>query len=132
MHPPFLSTSLWPIRTASIAILTNPALTPLCNVATLVYSQSRDSPSGRLYHDKWKVSSFVNHSSLLTTTILCLDLDRDIARQASIQFPDSTGEEIRRETITQALHNSYKIWLQSSRLSQGAREAAEVLKILLG
>ena len=88
-------------------------------------------PGGRLYHDKWKVSSLVNHDFLLATTILCLDLDRDIARQASIQPCDSTKEKTRRDTIMQALHESYKIWLQSSRSSREARKAAEALKIML-
>ena len=89
-------------------------------------------PGGRLYHDKWKVSSLVNHDFLLATTILCLDLDRDIARQALIQLRDSTEEKTRRDTIMQALHDSYKIWLQSSRSSREARKAAEALKIMLG
>ena len=89
-------------------------------------------PGGRLYHDKWKVSSLVNHDFLLATTILCLDLDRDIAMQASIQLRDSAKEQDRRDIIMQALHESYKIWLQSSRSSREARKAAEALKIMLG
>ena len=89
-------------------------------------------PGGRLYHEKWKVSSLVNHDFLLATTILCLDLDRDIAMQASIQLRDPTRENDRRDAIIQALHGSYKIWLQSSRSSREARKAAEALKIILG
>lgn len=89
-------------------------------------------PGGRLYHDKWKVSSLVNHDFLLATTILCLDLDRDIVMQTSIQLRDSTKEKDRRETIMQALQESYKIWLQSSGSSREARKAAEALKIMLG
>ena len=89
-------------------------------------------PGGRLYHDKWKVSSLVNHDFLLATTILCLDLDRDIAMQASIQLRESAKEKDRRDIIMQALHESYKIWLQSSRSSREAQKAAEALKIMLG
>ena len=87
---------------------------------------------GRLYHDKWKVSSLVNHDFLLATTILCLDLDHDMAMQPSIQGNDSTKENYKRDAIIQALHVSYKIWLQSSRSSREARKAAEALRIVLG
>ena len=89
-------------------------------------------PGGRLYHDKWKVSSLVNHDFLLATTILCLDLDHDMAMQPSIQRNDSTKENYKRDAIIQALHVSYKIWLQSSRSSREARKAAEALRIVLG
>ena len=99
----------------------------------LQYTLSQEThPGGRLYHDKWKVSSLVNHDFLLATMILCLDLDRDIAMQASIQRRDSTTEKNRRDTIMQALQESYKIWLQSSHSSREARKAAEALKIMLG
>ena len=89
-------------------------------------------PGGRLYHDKWKVSSLVNHDFLLATTILCLDLNHDMAMQPSIQRNDSTKEIKKPDTIIQALHESHKIWLQSSRSSREARKAAEALRIVLG
>ena len=89
-------------------------------------------PGGRLFHDKWKVSSLVNHDFLLATTILCLDLDHDMAMQPSIQRNDPTKENYKRAAIIQALHMSYKIWQQSSRSSREARKAAEALRIVLG
>ena len=89
-------------------------------------------PGGRLYHDKWKVSSLVNHDFLLATTILCLDLDHDMTMQPSIQRSKPTKESSKRDSIIQALHESYRIWLQSSRSSREARKAAEALRIVLG
>lgn len=89
-------------------------------------------PGGRLYQDKWKVSSLVNHDFLLATTILCLDRDRDIVMQPSTQLVNSAEIKEQREEIMQALHESYRIWLQSSCSSREARKAAEALKIVLG
>jgi Fungal specific transcription factor domain len=39
-------------------------------------------PGGQLYQHRWKVSSLINHDFLLATTILCLDLDRDMAAKS--------------------------------------------------
>ena len=35
---------------------------------------------GRLYRNRWKLSSLVNHDFLLAATVLCVDLDRTMAK----------------------------------------------------
>ncbi|KAL8722749.1 MAG: hypothetical protein Q9225_000810 [Loekoesia sp. 1 TL-2023] len=89
-------------------------------------------PGGRLYQYKWRVSSLVNHDFFLAATVLCLELDRDILVGSPHQSNDSATEVARRTTIMQALHESYRIWLQSSRSSWEAQKAAQALEIMLG
>ena len=88
-------------------------------------------PGGQLHRDRWKVSSLVNHDFLLAVTILCLDLDHDIAETSLSQLSERTVDIWRRDTITCALRESYRIWLQSSGSSREAQKAAEALKIVL-
>lgn len=78
-------------------------------------------PGGQLYMIRWRLSSLINHDFLLATTILCLDLDRDMVAGSPPQ-PD----------VIHALHESYKIWLRSSGSSREAQKAAEALRIVLG
>ena len=89
-------------------------------------------PGGQLYRDRWKVSSLVNHYFLLAATILCLDLDRSMMAGSSTCHHGEAMDSARDEKVIQALHESYRIWLQSSSSSREAQKAVQVLKIMLG
>jgi hypothetical protein len=89
--------------------------------------------SGRLYRDRWKMSMIVKADFLLATTILCLEVDRNVNAEAA-------GEEKKDEMvagelskkIVNALRRSNSIWLKSIHTSREARKAAEVIRIVLG
>lgn len=51
----------------------------------------------------------------LAATILCLDLDRDLAARSSSQINGEAADKRRGDDVTHALHESYKIWLKSSK-----------------
>lgn len=89
-------------------------------------------PGGRLYRSRWKVSSLVNHDFFLAATILCLDIDRGKTMMPSVNLGDSTTGRDKRDNVMQALHESYRILLQSSLSSREAQKAAQALKIMLG
>lgn len=89
-------------------------------------------PRGQLYRDRWKLSSLVNYYFLLAATILCLDLDRSMTA-GSFDCPYGEAmDSARDEKVIQALHESYRIWLQSSSSSREAQKVVQALKILLG
>jgi hypothetical protein len=87
---------------------------------------------GRLHNDRWKVSSIVNASFFLATTLLCLELDYDITREPASNSPSTSADNDTRHRIINALHNSYLIWIQTSDTSGEARKAADVLRFVLG
>lgn len=88
-------------------------------------------PGGQLYQNRWKVSSVVNHDFLLAATILCLDLDGDMAAGSLSRLNEEAVDKERRDNVLRALHESYKIWVQASSSSREARKAAEALRIVL-
>lgn len=88
-------------------------------------------PGGRLYRDRWKISSLVNHEFLLAATILCLDLDHELAMGFSTISDETVSDRSTRDNAIRALLKSYTIWLQSSTSSREARKAVEVLRIVL-
>ncbi|BDD62492.1 hypothetical protein MAP00_007460 [Monascus purpureus] len=87
-------------------------------------------PGGRLYEERWKVSSLVKSTFFLGTTILCAELDCSLHKEPADaeQSPAETGL---RQQVIQALHNSYTVWLQASDSSREARLAADVSGLLL-
>jgi len=87
---------------------------------------------GRLYPDRWKVSSLVKQDFLLATTILCLDLDHHIAAEWSLESRKDRPDTNTSERVIQALNDSYQIWLRSSNSSREAQMAVEALRIVLG
>ena len=89
-------------------------------------------PGGQLYRDRWKFSSLVNHYFLLAATILCLDLDHSMTDGSSTCPHGEALDSARDEKVIQALHESYRIWLQSSSSSREAQKAVQALKIMLG
>ncbi|KAK9320869.1 fungal-specific transcription factor domain-containing protein [Lipomyces orientalis] len=87
---------------------------------------------GRLYNDRWKVSSLVKSNFFLATTLLCLELEYDLTAEASGNVERTCDEEDRRQQIIPALYESYAIWTQLSDTSQEARKASQVLRVVLG
>lgn len=85
----------------------------------------------------WYTSSIVAHDFLLATTVLILDLDKDLTSpiQPSPLTPTSGlqldhGPPTRSDTM-EALQNAYLIWLKASRRSHEARKVAAAVKLVL-
>ncbi|KAJ5516062.1 hypothetical protein N7527_007622 [Penicillium freii] len=94
----------------------------------LAYQQileEETQPFCQLHHERWKVSSLVNHDFLLATSVLCLYLKQS-AGDANVQAEFPTVDDIRT-----ALNQAYGIWLQSSDTSREAWKAAKALSIVL-
>ncbi|KAJ5899415.1 hypothetical protein N7495_004159 [Penicillium taxi] len=94
----------------------------------LAYQQMLEEetqPFCQLHHERWKVSSLVNHDFLLATSVICLYLKQS-AGDANTQVEFPTVHDIRT-----ALNQAYGIWLQSSDTSREAWKAAKALSIVL-
>jgi hypothetical protein len=82
---------------------------------------------GRLYQERWKVSSLDQSSFYLAATLLCLVVDDDTT-------PDSerdVAEADLRQRIFQTLNISYQIWALEINSAKDARKIAASLKIVL-
>ncbi|KAK9366239.1 fungal-specific transcription factor domain-containing protein [Lipomyces kononenkoae] len=89
--------------------------------------------SGRLYKDRWRVSSLIYGDFLMATSLLCLDISHDSSDESMSDFQITTGvDSDLRQRITQALEKSYVIWLQQSHSSKESQKAVDVLTIVLG
>ncbi|KAF2471765.1 uncharacterized protein BDR25DRAFT_285369 [Lindgomyces ingoldianus] len=91
----------------------------------------------RLWSISWRLSSLVNHDFLLATTVLALDLDRDMTSPLPVTSDDitnrvrfKTGQPTRVEII-KALTDAYGIWVHASRKSREAQKVAAAVRILL-
>lgn len=92
----------------------------------------------RLWTVSWRLSSLVNHDFLLATTVLTLDLDRDLAAPLPVSEPSitnrvrfTTGQPTRAE-IVEALTGAYSIWISASEKSREAAKVAAAVKLVLG
>ncbi|KAF7175026.1 hypothetical protein CNMCM7691_005494 [Aspergillus felis] len=88
--------------------------------------QEETQPFCRLYQERWRVSSLVNHDFLLATSILCSYLQR-----AGAQSKGGIGA-VTEETIWKSLQKTYNIWVHSSSSSKEAQKAARALRVILG
>ncbi|KAM0185785.1 hypothetical protein ACHAPI_012024, partial [Fusarium lateritium] len=88
--------------------------------------QEETQPFCQLYHERWRVSSLVNHDFLLATSILCYYL-RHI--RAEPRLCDESL--VTNEAILGYLRRSYDIWLLSSNHSKEARKVVKALKVVL-
>ncbi|KAF2108252.1 fungal-specific transcription factor domain-containing protein [Lophiotrema nucula] len=96
----------------------------------------------RLWSLSWKLSSLVNHDFLLATTVLALDLDRDLidplpASSEAVNSAITSPRRLRlgkptRAEIIEALSYSYGIWIQAAEKSREARKVAAAVKLVLG
>jgi Fungal specific transcription factor domain len=107
--------------------------------------------SGRLYKDRWKVSSLLKDPCLMATAVLCSELDGDHSRPPSshedrgrmVATADSNTFMINqhigrtrsqngtRADIIQALHDSCLVWTHLSEMSCEASKAAEAIRTIL-
>ncbi|KAF7155583.1 hypothetical protein CNMCM5623_008125 [Aspergillus felis] len=88
--------------------------------------QEETQPFCRLYQERWRVSSLVNHDFLLATSILCSYLQR-----AGVQSKGGAGA-VTEETIWTTLQKTYDIWAHSSSSSKEAQKAARAVRVVLG
>jgi hypothetical protein len=83
----------------------------------------------------WRLSSLMNHDFLLATTILVLDLDRDLVNPGT--FTDAPRERFHsgqatRAEIIHSLSRVYELWSRLSSTSREARRVAAAVKHVLG
>lgn len=83
----------------------------------------------------WRLSSLMNHDFLLATSMLIIDLDRDLENPLSISNVSrerlKSGQPTRVEIID-ALTRVYDFWTRLSPKSREARKAAAATKHVLG
>ncbi|PSN68538.1 hypothetical protein BS50DRAFT_608997 [Corynespora cassiicola Philippines] len=100
-------------------------------------------PGGRLWMGKWRLwamswrlSSIVNHDFLLATTVLAVDLDKDLTSPFDHSEEDAprirfmSGQPSRAE-IVDALLSTYPIWCQASQKSSEARKVTAAVRYVL-
>lgn len=87
------------------------------------------------WSSSWRLSSLMNHDFLLATTMLVLDLDRDLVNPVpTSDVPRErfkTGQPTRAEII-QSLSRVYELWSQASSRSRDAQKVAAAVKHVLG
>ncbi|KAM0237038.1 hypothetical protein ACHAP5_009136 [Fusarium lateritium] len=88
--------------------------------------QEKTQPFCQLYHERWRVSSLVNHDFLLATSILCYYL-----RYVRAEPRLCDEALVTNEVILGSLRRSYDIWLLSIDHSKEARKVVKALKVVL-
>lgn len=87
-------------------------------------------PGGRLYDDRWMMSSLTVHDFLLAAMVICLHLSvclrRTLPRSLAYGKPDSLAEREYR-----ALKTSQQIWASDGSTSSEARIAALTLDLMV-
>jgi hypothetical protein len=83
---------------------------------------------GKLYVERWKVSSVDKSSFYLAATLLCLVLDDD---STTPDQENAVENSDLRQRILQTLYISYQIWVQESSASKEAQRVVKALKIVL-
>jgi hypothetical protein len=88
--------------------------------------------AGRLYQDRWKISSLIQQNFLLAATTLCLDLDQENSATGFMGPPIYSTDTPTTERVIRALEESHAIFLHLSGSSREAKKAAGAIKIVLG
>jgi hypothetical protein len=106
-----------------------------------LYTEGRDgrlaTENWHLWTTTWRFSSVVNHHFLLATTVLSLELDKDLMSPAPVVAYDgsnhggSNATPSRRAEIIAALQNSYKVWSEQCENSREARKVAAAVRLVL-
>jgi len=95
-------------------------------VETLLMQQMLDQethPGGRMYQDRWKLSSpLIKQEFLLATTVLCLDVDQDLKLEATSGKQHLVDVEARSRAL-EVLQVSLGIW--SDRFYRATSEEAK-------
>ncbi|KAF9888870.1 hypothetical protein FE257_008239 [Aspergillus nanangensis] len=96
----------------------------LCLVNHQVYLDQEAQKGGPLYSIRWSLTSLMTHAFLLASGILCVDLNRDLAR-ASTPQQDTGAQEVR------ALQTVLPIWERASARSAEAQRIARAASLIL-
>lgn len=95
------------------------------------------SPGMQSFTVSWYMSSIVAHDFLLATTVLILDLDKDLTSPIPpASATPTSGLQLDhgpppRSEIIDALQNAYTIWSKASKRSHEARKVAAAVKLIL-
>ncbi|KAJ4865434.1 fungal specific transcription factor domain-containing protein [Trichoderma breve] len=87
-------------------------------------------PGGRLYDDRWMVSSLTMHDFLLAAMVICLDLSVRLRRPSSVLVPGKDDDALTGREY-HALQRSQTIWASSSQMSPEARLASLALGLMV-
>ncbi|KAH0531378.1 hypothetical protein TsFJ059_000215 [Trichoderma semiorbis] len=87
-------------------------------------------PGGRLYDDRWMVSSLTMHDFLLAAMVICLDLSVRLRRPSSVLVPGRDDDALTGREY-HALQRSQTIWASSSQMSPEARLASLALGLMV-
>ncbi|KAI1422961.1 fungal-specific transcription factor domain-containing protein [Xylaria sp. FL1777] len=82
--------------------------------------EEESKPGGRIYEDKYMLSSLTVHDFLVASMIICLDLTENL--------PSTLAEKSRK---LKALGTSYKIWSERKNTSKEAAHATRVVGAIL-
>ena len=84
----------------------------------------------------WRLSSLMNHDFLLATTVLALDLDRDLVDPVPTsdvpRVPFTSGQPTRAEIIEALVRVNDQIWSRASTKSREARRVFAAVSHVLG
>ena len=96
------------------------------------------TPGMQSFTVSWYMSSIIAHDFLLATTVLILDLDRELASPIQQPLPAVPASGLQldhgpptRSEIIEALRNAYTIWCKASQRSHEARKVAAAVKLVL-
>ncbi|UPL00951.1 hypothetical protein LCI18_011885 [Fusarium solani-melongenae] len=88
---------------------------------------------GRLYRDRWFVSSLEQHDFSLASMIICLELSSRSNEQSNPPAPDDQQGFLKfsREAMVEALESSRRFWEAFKVGSNEARQAFDMLSVML-
>lgn len=86
-------------------------------------------PGGRLYEDRWMVSTLTTHDFLLAAMVVCLDLS--VRKETNPGPYTSMEEENFSVKKLRALEASQQVWASNSHLSREAHLASVVLDLMI-
>lgn len=127
LHRRYLNTERHdPQREFSRRACINAALEVLARQTELHAATS--TPHGRLYEDRWMVSSLTAHDFLLASMVICLELSV-LMRSPPGKVGKTGSPHFAR--LLDALLNSQRIWASKSIYSNEARTAALTLQLMI-
>jgi hypothetical protein len=88
---------------------------------------------GLLQRDRWFITSLEHHDFILASMIVCLELGSSPPNPVAISGPAHQTNELKygREELIAAVESSRGFWEQFSTRSRDARQAADILTLML-
>lgn len=84
----------------------------------------------RLWTASWRFSSVVNHHFLYATTILSLELDKELTSPGPKPTHDNVASSMHADILA-ALKATYKIWVEQCDTSHEARKVTAAVRLVL-